>query len=269
MVAYHTFETESFPKIAYRKIGSGDPLVLIHGFPENSTLWQQIWPELSERFTIIAPDLPGSGETVYNGGALSVEVMALTVQRVLEHEGIEEAVIAGHSMGGYAALAFADFFPEMTKGLSLVHTTAYADTEEKKETRRKAIGIIRKGGKDVFVRQMVGNLFSDWFKENHAAAINRQIETSLVLPEDSLVDFYNAMINRPGRVEVLRSAAFPVQWIIGKEDNATPMAQALQQCYLANVNFVSVYANCGHMSMMEQPAKLISDLGTFTAYCFK
>jgi len=269
MVAYHTFETENFPKIAYRKIGSGDPLVLIHGFPENSTLWQQIWPELSQHFTIIAPDLPGSGETVYTGGALSVEVMALTVQRVLEHEGIEAAVVAGHSMGGYAALAFADFFPEMTKGLSLVHSTAYADTEEKKETRRKAIGIIRKGGKDVFVRQMVGNLFSGWFKENDAAAIDRQIETSLILPEDSLVDFYNAMINRPGRVEVLRSAAFPVQWIIGKEDNATPMVQALQQCYLANVNFVGVYANCGHMSMMEQPAKLIADLGNFTAYCFK
>ncbi|PZF74181.1 alpha/beta fold hydrolase [Taibaiella soli] len=269
MVAYHTFEAENFPKISYRKTGNGDPLILIHGFPENGTLWQQVWPELSQRFMVIAPDLPGSGETVYNGGELSVEVMALTVQKIMEREGIEEAVIAGHSMGGYAALAFVDFFPEMTKGLSLVHSSAYADTEEKRETRRKAIGIIRKGGKDVFVRQMVTNLFSAYFKENQTAAINRQIETSLVLPEDSLVDFYNAMINRQGRVEVLRSAAFPVQWIIGREDNATPMAQALQQCYLANVNFVSVYADCGHMSMIEQPAKLVSDLGSFTAYCFK
>lgn len=268
-MVYNSFSAPDFPELAYRRSGSGPALVLIHGFPENGTLWQKIWTALSESFTLIIPDLPGSGISAYSGNEpFSVELMARSVQLMLEHAQITQAVFAGHSMGGYVALAFADLFPGYVKGVSLVHSSAYADTEEKKELRRKSIAIIRKGGKEIFVRQMVPNLFAPYTQKHFPERIEEQTQSSLTLPAESLVNFYNAMINRPDRTQLLTGAAFPVQWIIGKDDTAVPPQQGLQQSFLTNVNFVSVYNNCGHMSMIEHPDLLTRDLKEFTHYCF-
>jgi len=76
------------------------------------------------------------------------------------------------------------------------------------------------------------------------------------------------MINRPDRTDTLKDADFPVQWIIGKEDNVVPLNVSLQQSRLARVNFVLVYKDCGHMSMLEQPERLVNDLREFIAYCY-
>ncbi|XZF15356.1 alpha/beta fold hydrolase [Chitinophagaceae bacterium MMS25-I14] len=257
------------PRIAYRKTGSGPVLILVHGFPESGILWQNVWPELSAHFTVIVPDLPGAGETVYEGSQLSMEQMAGTIKAVLDTELVEKCVIAGHSMGGYAAIAFAALYADRLKGLSFVHSGALADTEDKKETRRKSIELMRKdGGKEAFIRQMVPNLFAPSFKKIGAAEINRQTERALLLPVESMINFYIAMINRPERVEVLKKMAFPVQWIVGKEDTAIPVDKTMQQTYLARVNFVSVYPDCGHMAMLEQTERLISDLKLFTQFAY-
>src|SRR5690606_25097329 len=116
-------------------------------------------------------------------------------------------VMVGHSMGGYIALAFAEKYPKVLKGLSLVHSTATADTEEKKETRRKSIALIEKGGKDAFVKGMIPNLFSNHFKGAHPEIIQKQIEQGQKLKAESMVGFYTAMINRPDRRNVLTEAA--------------------------------------------------------------
>jgi len=263
-----TINTDRFPKLHYRKTGNGPAVVLVHGFPEDGSLWEHIYPALAGRYTVLIPDIPGSGESLLSDETVTIEELAASVEAVLSNENISEAVMVGHSMGGYITLAFAERHKAWLKGISLVHSTATADTDEKKKTRQKAIELIRKGGKEPFVKGMVPNLFSDSFKELHQDIIEKQVERGMKLEDSSMIAFYNAMINRPDRTSILKNASIPVQWIIGKEDSVVPVNSALQQARMARVNFVSLYSHCGHMSMLEQPEKLANDLKDFISYCF-
>ncbi len=194
--------------------------------------------------------------------------MAVCVKTILDNEGIDKTLIAGHSMGGYAAFAFAGLYPAMVAGLSLVHSTPVADDEEKKKTRLKAIELIRNGGKNAFISQMIPNLFSESFKQSNVQAVKEQVDEALKMDERSLINFYEAMIARRDHVFVLEKAHFPVQWIIGMDDNVIYYKKILEQCDKSNINFVSFYRNCGHMSMVESPKKLEADLKEFANYCY-
>ncbi len=257
-----------FPELTYRKSGTGDVIVLLHGFPESHKLWDEVIGTLSKQYMIIAPDLPGSGESAIEGNDLSMEQLAESVNAILEHEGIAEVVIAGHSMGGYAALAFADLHQHKIKGLALVHSAANADDEEKKDQRRKAISLIGKGGKEAFIKQMIPNMFSPAYKSAHPEVLENHTSEGLKLSAESLIAFYNAMINRPDRLRILEEADFPVQWMLGKDDAILNLDKALQQSKLASVNFVYLYDNVGHMSMLEAPDQFCRDLIKFTEYCY-
>lgn len=265
-----TIQTTLFPSLSYRKSGQGPVLVLIHGFPSDSSIWGHILPSLSDKFTVIMPDLPGSGTTSYSGNKLTMEEMAESVKLILDREKIDKAVVAGHSMGGYTAIAFAELYPQLLKGLSFIHSVASADNEEKKDTRRKSIKLLEKeNGKDAFVKEMIPKLFSKRFKEEHPEVLQQQVENGLKMSAEAMISFYNAMIMRPDRTEVLKQVHFPVQFIVGKEDNVVPVAASLQQSTLAGVNFVSVYPDTAHMAMLENPDDLIKDLADFTGYCYK
>ncbi|MBL7717833.1 MAG: alpha/beta hydrolase [Flavipsychrobacter sp.] len=261
-------KTDKFPQLAYRKSGQGPALVLIHGFPENGGLWGRVVPLLENDFTVIVPDLPGTGNSTLGTAGASMEDMADGIKMLLENVGLSRAVIAGHSMGGYVALAFADRYPDMLAGLALVHSTASADNDDKKETRRKSIALITKGGKEPFIKQMIPNLFAPTFREAHPSVIEEQVKRGMELEADSMVAFYEAMMNRPDRTDLLEKATFPVQFIIGKEDALVPAEVALAQSRMASRNFVSLYSNTGHMSMIEQPSSLARDLSDFVQYCY-
>lgn len=265
-----TFEisADQFPTVQYRKSGSGPALMLLHGFPEDGSLWNQVVPALSGSFRVIVPDMPGAGGSALPAGNPSLDVIAPSLEVILNKEQINEVVLVGHSMGGYVSLAFAEKYRPWLKGLSMVHSTAFADSEEKKQARVKSVELIRKGGKEPFVKGMIPNLFATAFREAHPEVIQRQVERGLKLSEESMAYFYNAMINRPERTNILRDAGFPVQWIVGKEDQLIATESALQQSSLASVNFVSLYENCGHMSMLEQPERLANDLRDFAVYCY-
>lgn len=257
-----------FSTLSYRKSGSGPVLLLLHGFPEDGGLWREVAPKLSEQFTVICPDLPGTGESGLPEGALTVELMADAVKAIADAEAQEQQyVLAGHSMGGYVAFAFAEKYSERLSGLSLVHSTAAPDNEEKKETRRKAIALIRKGGAEAFLKGMVPGVFSPATREERPDLIQEQLQRALRLAPESLVAFYEAMIKRPDRSGILHKAAFPVQWIFGKDDSTIPPEGVLPQTHFADRNFIAEYPETGHMSMLEQPARLAEDLAVFVQYC--
>ncbi len=268
MLKHKSISTTQFPELNYRIAGEGPALMLIHGFPATGELWSDVWEPLSKDYKVIMPDLPGSGDSKRAKDELTMELMAEAMQLVLATEGIKQAVIAGHSMGGYTAIAFAEMYPEMMKGLVMVHSLATDDYDEKKENRRKSISLIEKGGKEAFVKQMIPALFSESFKQKHPEVVKNHIDKGLEQDAESLIAFYNAMINRPNRLHVLAGAGFAVQWIIGQEDNIASPAKVLQQTTLASVNFVTVYDDCAHMCMIEQPAKIIDDMSAFCRYCY-
>ena len=269
MNVQHTTATKHFPTLAYKRYGTGPAIMLIHGFPASGSLWSEVIAYLAQFLTVLVPDVPGTGESRLAGDAVTMEELATIVPAIFDDAGIAEGVVAGHSMGGYIALAAADLFRNRFTGLTLVHSTALADDDEKKEKRRKSIELIRKGGREQFIRGMIPGLFSEQFKNGHPEIIQERIEEGLKLPPESLIAFYNAMIDRPERLEVLRSAHFPIQWILGREDTTIPWQPCLQQSSLPVVSFVRLYDECGHMGMLEQKELLQKDLLMFVEYCLQ
>lgn len=258
------------PMIHYSKTGQGKPVVLIHGFPNDSTAWANIVPALAEKYQVILPDLPGAGQSPLPGQPLTMALLAASVLEVMDHEGIDKAILAGHSMGGYTAMEFAAHYPGRVQGISLVHALASGDNEEKKENRRKAIALIRKGRaeQEMFLKGMAQNLFAAGFRAQHPEVVKEIVARGMRLSAASLTAFYQAIMDRSDKKALLPGFDFPLQWIIGDEDTATPMKDALEQCHLAPVNKVSLYTPCGHMSMEEHPDRLAADLLSFFDYCY-
>jgi pimeloyl-ACP methyl ester carboxylesterase len=248
--------------IFYRTEGTGNPVVLIHGFAEDGTIWDNQIEFLKNYFLLITPDLPGSGKSFINNNEdkflstvssqlATIEYYADCIKAILEEEKISNPVIIGHSLGGYITLAFAEKYPFSLKAFGLFHSTAYADSEEKKNTRRKSIEFIRKHGAAEFIKQSMPNLFSDVFKQQHPGIIEELIKRYDNFNAGSLVSYYEAMILRPDRTAVLQNFKGPVLFIMGEKDNAVPLEQSLKQCHLPGLSYIHIPENTAHMGMLE------------------
>lgn len=138
-----TLEYNGTP-VYFSSKGQGKPLVLLHGFLESSKIWDLFLEELAATRQVICIDLPGHGDTGILGEVHSMELMAQVLYSVLEKLNVSRATIAGHSMGGYAGLAFAELYPEKVSGLVLMNSTPEADTLEKQNNRDRAIKLVKK-----------------------------------------------------------------------------------------------------------------------------
>jgi pimeloyl-ACP methyl ester carboxylesterase len=244
-------------KLFYRKIGNGACVVLIHGFAEDGDVWNNQVDALKNNFQLIIPDLPGSGKSAnclrpsVTGPELTMDDYADFIKAILNKEGIKSCVMTGHSMGGYITLAFAEKHAELLKGLGLFHSTAYADSDEKKAARKKSIEFMRKHGAAEFIKQSTPNLFSDHTKENYP----RMIEELIIKYDNfnlfALVCYYEAMMKRPDRTDILLNFSGPILFIIGEDDNVVPLEHSLQQSHIPGLSYIHILENAGHMGMWE------------------
>ena len=146
--------------ISYTDQGKGTAVVLLHGFLENKKMWNAFIPEWSKKFRIITIDLLGHGETECLSYVHSMEDNADAVHEVLSELRIRKAIFVGHSMGGYVALAFAELYPDVVKGLVLLNSTSKADSTERKNNRDRAIRAVKLSFKN-FISLSISNLFSE------------------------------------------------------------------------------------------------------------
>ena len=245
-------------KIFYRITGNGKPVMLIHGFGEEANIWDNQVAFLKDKFQLIIPDLPGSGQSEMIDD-MSMEGMAEVIKAIIETEsenplaGGRGAVLIGHSMGGYITLALAEKYPELISAFGLFHSSAFADNEEKKATRRKGIEFILEHGAFEFLKTATPNLFSPITKEENPALIDKQIARLNNFSPTALVSYYKAMINRPDRTVILRKATVPVLFIMGKYDVAVPVEDGLKQCHLPEKSYIHILRQSGHMGMLEEP----------------
>ncbi len=258
-----------FSRLSYRVEGAGPVIILLHGFPDDGGLWREVVPLLSANFTVVCPDLPGAGDSTLPEGSLTIERMAQAVSAIADAVAPEPFLLVGHSMGGYAALAFAEQAGERLAGLALVHSTSAADDDEKQAQRKKAIALIQKGGKDPFMREAVPKMFSPEIQAEKPDLVREQAARGLRLPDASAVAYYEAMIARPERSGVLKAARYPVHWCLGKDDALIPLTKVAEQTHLAPRSSVRVYKQCGHLAMLEAPRQLAEDLRQFAVYCYK
>lgn len=246
--------------IHYKVYGEGQPVVLLHGFGEDSSVWQLQIAALKDHFQLIVPDLPGSGESELLPGA-AIETYADIVKAIVDIElpdanGSKPSLqLIGHSMGGYITLAFAEKYPQYLKSFGLFHSSAFADTEEKKATRKKAIAFIREKGAAAFLKTSIPGLFTAEFQEAFPEKVEALIETAKKIAPEALVQYYEAMITRPDRTAVLTSFKGPVLFLIGQHDTAVPFESSLQQCYLPAQSHVHILRTSAHMGMLEESEK--------------
>ncbi len=169
----------------------------------------------------------------------------------------------GHSMGGYITLAFAEKYPAMLTSLGLINSTAFADSEEKKKTRARAIETIAEYGALAFLKTTIPTLFGPKFKEIYPEKVNELIETGSGFTSEALQQYYRAMMERPDRTHVLKSNPAPVLFVTGTEDAAVPMQDVLKQTHLPDKSYIHVLQNVGHMSMWEATEELNRHLLAF------
>ncbi len=240
-------------KITCRTFGNGKPVLLLHGFGEDGNVWKNQVEHLKDRYFLIVPDLPGSGQSEMIDD-MSMEGMAELMKFILASLPSKgEACIIGHSMGGYITLAFADKYPEWLSAFGLFHSSSFADSDEKKAARRKSIEFIRQNGGAEFLKTAIPNLFADHSKEQFPGIIEELVKKGGNFSDMALVSYYEAMISRPDRSVVLQEAAVPVLFIMGKYDNAVPFADTLKQSHLSEKSYIHILRKSGHMGMLEEP----------------
>ena len=258
--------------IFYRTVGEGKTVVLIHGFGEDSDIWDYQVNFLKDHFRILLPDIPGSGQSEMVPNA-NIETYAEIIKSILDMEVAESSLqeaesvtMIGHSMGGYITLAFAEKYPGQLDGFGLFHSSAFADNEEKKQTRTKAIDFINEKGSNVFLKTSTPALFTKEFAEKYPERINELIEKDKKFTAEALVQYYKAMIARPDRTNVLKIFSKPILFIIGEHDMAIPLESSLQQCYLPVQSHVNLLEKSAHMGMWEETEKCNQILLQFLQY---
>lgn len=256
-------------KIFYRITGNGKPVVFIHGFGEDGEIWNNQIEFLKNKFQLIIPDLPGSGKSEMIDD-MSIEGMAEVIKQILDEEsskippsGGGGASVIAHSMGGYILLALIEKYWNHVSAFGLFHSSAYADSEEKKVIRRKGIEFIRQQGAFEFLKTTTPNLFSQQTKDERPELISKLIASLDNFSPASLVSYYEAMMQRPNRTKMLQKATVPVLFIMGKYDNAVPLEDGLQQCHLPEKSYIYVLRNSGHMGMLEEKDKCNEILDKF------
>lgn len=250
----------------YTRAGNGPVVVLLHGFPDSGRIWSGVADDLKNSFTLLIPDLPGSGNSPL-AAPTSLADMAAGIKQILDKEGITKAIIAGHSMGGYVALAFARLYPASVAGLSLIHSSPMADDDEKVKLRLKTIELIQMGGKESFIKQMTANLFAPGYTTAHPGVVAEKTAMGLSMSDEGMINFYRAMIHRDDNRAVVHEATYPVQWVLGSEDALIDYRKILKECHQSYINFVTLYIGCGHISTIGNPEMLVADLREFCNYC--
>ncbi len=268
MNAFNDFRAITSASLHLRQGGTGSPVVLLHGLPDDSSSWQEVAPELAAQFEVWVPDLPGTGKSALPAGnTLSMEGMADSLREALIAQGLSTITLVGHSMGGYVALAFLEKYPQMLNGLALVHSTAAADSNEKKEQRQKTVSLLRGGKKTAYLKSMLEAFFAPSFTQAHPEIIAEKLAQAERLPAETLAQYNEAMVARPARSELLRDLKIPVQWVLGEQDSILPPDPVLALVALPSLSFLSVYKEVGHGSMIEAPKRLTADLLRFARLC--
>jgi pimeloyl-ACP methyl ester carboxylesterase len=247
-------------KISYSDQGKGTVVVLLHGFYENKEMWTAFVPEFSNKYRIITIDLLGHGQTECLGYVHSMEDQANMVHSVLHELKIRKAIFIGHSMGGYIALAFAELYPEMMKGLVLLNSTSRADNDERKTNRDRAIVAVKKNYV-ACIRMSVANLFSEKNRDILLDEIEYVKLEALKTPLQGIVACQEGMKIRKDREVILHFAKYPILLILGKQDPVLNYDENKSQIENSEVKLLTLPD--GHMSHIENKEELMSVLLVF------
>lgn len=235
------------------------PLILLHGYPFDHTLWDAVVSRLGQKTKVIAPDLPGFGCTPVSKAQPSIDFMADYVRKIADGEKAKTVVVAGMSMGGYVALAFAERHAQKLAGLGLVSTHCWADTDEARKGRRDMIAKVKKEGEKAALAAALPKLFAD-INANNEVYKKFPTEGARKAGPEGIAWALEAMAQRPDRSSVVQDIKCPLLVFHGTEDKFMPIDRARQMAALSpKAEFVEA-KGAGHSTPLEATNLLAESL---------
>lgn len=242
-----------------REKGKGNPILLIHGFPFHQKIWDGYVERLSDEFQVITVDLPGFGKSEPLNSPFTLEQVASTLLDFLRENDLKNINIVAHSLGGYVALEMVKNNPEIFTSLVLFHSTAYADSAEKKQSRSKVVEFVLKNGALPFATGFIPPLF---FNPTHPA-IERVKQIASEATSQAVIGYTLAMRDRPDHTKTLEVFKNPTLFLAGKNDPGIPVDSIIKQAAHCQKGEIHIFENVSHMGMFEKPEGTASKIKGF------
>jgi pimeloyl-ACP methyl ester carboxylesterase len=247
---------------------SQTPLVFLHGYCEDSRVWEE-WarPFLTERqvWTIDYAGFGHSSEPEH----FNIDYFAKRVHRLLSDKGINKFFLTGHSMGGYVAISFLEKYPENLTGICLFHSHPFEDSDEKKENRLKVATSVRENGVKSLIKTLIPSLFTADFVKSNPDFIENLLQRGYQYPAESVAGCADAMRLREDKSEVLKNSPVPVLFFIGRDDTSIPYEKSLSQTHLPSISKVCNLPNVAHCGMFEAQKTTQDVFAEFLGFSYK
>ncbi|HEU5227755.1 MAG TPA: alpha/beta fold hydrolase [Ktedonobacteraceae bacterium] len=257
--------------IAYDDHGIGQPVIFLHAFPLNRGMWQEQMTGLldDQRYRLVALDWRGFGESEIANDVSTMEMFADDVAALMDMLGMEQAIICGLSMGGYAAFAFLRKYAHRVRGLILADTRPGADNDEGKANRERIAQLAESRGSEAIANALLPNLIANETRQNQPAVeakVRRIIDAAT---SRGIAAASRGMALRVDAADLLPSIACPTLVLVGQHDALTPPAVA--QSYAASIpgTQVRVIAGAGHLANLEQPEAFLEAMRHFLLSSFE
>ncbi len=245
---------ESSIDLYYEEYGQGRPVIFLHGFPFDHTIWQPLVPLLEQDARLILPDLRGFGKSPVPEGVYTMREMAEDVVRLMDHLEIGKAVVVGHSMGGYVSLAFAHAYPNRLCGLALVATQAAADNPEKRQSRLRQASSAQRRGPRVVVKAMAPHMTP------HTELVQPLVELMMSTDSKGIVGALRGMAHRQDMTGELSRMNIPAVVVAGEADQLLSMGNMETMAQMLPKSWMVTIPGGGHMLMMEAPEQVADAL---------
>jgi len=250
-------------KIHYTDIGQGYPVILLHGYLESLSVWENFAQQLSEKYRVIAMDIPGHGKSEALAEKHSMEMLAECVYDALRMIKIHQCLMIGHSMGGYVILMLHHLHPELLSGFSLFHSHPFADTEETRKNRIREIDLVKNGKKDILAKVNIPNAFAQKNLVDLRDEVDKSKAIAIKTSDKGIIANLYAMMNRPDFSDELAKTSKPFLLIAGKHDNYIPFDTIVPSIKLPENSTFCVLENSGHMGFVEEKEKALECIEGF------
>lgn len=235
-------------------------LVLLHGFCETKEVFNPMIEYLGNEFRIISFDLSGFGQSSVVP-TITLAEMAKRIKDSLSQIIAQPFFIMGHSMGAYVSLAFYDQFPFDVLGIGMLHSSIYADSEERKLQRQEVIQFIKTHGKEKYLMSFIPGLFSNKIRSSNE--IEYAIELGKSSTEEGIIAGIHAMMQREDFQDKIINWDIPFFWAIGKNDALIPEKLMFEMIAKTKKSKMCYLEESGHNGMLEEPQKLAESINHF------
>lgn len=251
--------------LAFSSAGSSKntPVILIHAFPLNRSMWRFQLERLSDHSYVLAPDLPGFGESALSDEPASMSLYVQQLITFMDEHKIEQAVLGGCSMGGYILFEFWRVMPRRVLGLILCDTKAEADTDDARENRLEMADAVRKNGTSQLAQAMPEKLLGKTTQDKKIEMVSEISKSIKSTNPEAVAQAQLAMASRADSIQTLDSIIAPTLILVGEEDVLTPPQAAQSMHDKIPTAKIEIIQQAGHLSPLEQPDSVNNAINDF------